>query len=48
MSNPTANTTTGTATGDNPPGSNSQIAPGMQNSGSTTGQAGGGAGGGGR
>jgi len=45
MPNPTANTTTGTATGDNPPGSSGQITPGMQNSGSTTSQAGGDGGG---
>jgi hypothetical protein len=40
ISSPTANTTTGTASGDNPPGSAGQTAPGMQNSGSSTGGAG--------
>ena len=41
ISSLTANTMTGTATGDDPPGSSGQIAPGVQNTGSTTGQAGG-------
>src|SRR6185437_12877853 len=41
MSNPTTDSSTGTATATNPPGSNGPMAPGQQNSGSTTGNGGG-------
>ena len=37
-SNPTTDSTYGTATGTSPPGANGTLVPGNQNSGSTTGQ----------
>lgn len=47
MSNPTTDSTAGTATGIAPPGANGTLVPGNQTSGSSTGQAGGGGAGGG-